>query len=196
MTVSNIISPLMVNMDRFFIGAFVSVSAIAYYATPFDVITKVLVVSGAVVSVLFPMFGALYRVEPHQAIRLYHKGMRTIFFIIAPVLLMLGLGAPWLLLHWLGPIFAQQGSGVMRILCLGVLVNSLAAVPFAFIQGAARPDLTAKFHLVEIPIYLVLLWWMGSHFGILGVAASWTLRVTIDLVLLMICVRSIQNKVI
>ncbi|WP_257313838.1 flippase [Geothrix fuzhouensis] len=194
MTVSNIISPLMVNMDRFFIGAFLSVGAIAYYATPFDMVTKLLVISGAVVSVLFPMFGALHRANPFEAIRLYRKGMRTIFLVLAPILLALGLGAHWLLLHWLGPTFAQRGSAIMQILCLGVLANSLAAVPFAFIQGAARPDLTAKFHLIEGPLYIILLMSLGSRLGILGVAWAWTLRVALDLILLEVAARRIQSR--
>lgn len=192
MTVSNIISSLMVNMDRFFIGAFVSVGVIAYYTTPFDIVTKMLAVSGAIVSVLFPLFGSLYRVDPHQAIYLYRKGLKTIFIVLAPVLLVLALMANWLLLHWLGPNFADQGSQVLRILCLGVLINSLASVPFAFIQGVARPDLTAKFHLAEAPFYVVILWFLGAHFGIVGVAWAWVIRVTLDLSLLIITAERIQ----
>lgn len=193
MTVSNIISPLMVNMDRFFIGTFLSVSAIAYYATPFDMVTKVLAVSGAIVSVLFPMFGALHNVDPYEAARLYRKGLKIIFLILAPILLVLAASAHVILLHWLGADFARYGSGVMRILCLGVLINSLATVPFAFIQGVARPDLTAKFHLVEAPLYLFALWILGAHFGISGVAWSWTLRVTLDLILLYFAAQRLQS---
>lgn len=192
MTVSNLISPLMVNMDRFFIGAFVSVGAIAYYATPFDMITKVLAVPGAITSVLFPMFGALHRTDPTEAHRLYRKGMRTVFLVLTPILLGIGLGAPWILLHWLGPTFAQHSSGVMRILCLGVLVNALATVPFAFIQGVARPDLTAKFHLAEAPLYLAVMWVLGTKFGIVGVAWAWAARVTLDLTLLFLAAWRIQ----
>src|SRR5713101_6430731 len=40
MTVTNIVSPLMVTMDRFLIGALVSMTAVAYYATPYEVATK------------------------------------------------------------------------------------------------------------------------------------------------------------
>lgn len=194
MTVSNIISPLMVNMDRFFIGAFVSVGAIAYYSTPFDMITKVMAISSAIVSVLFPMFGALHRVDRQETARLYRQGLKSIFLILAPILLVLGAGAHVILLHWLGTDFALHGSVVMRILCLGVLINALAAVPFAFIQGVARPDLTAKFHLAEAPIYMVLLWVLGTHYGILGVAWAWTIRVTFDFILLFLAARLIQVR--
>lgn len=46
MTVSNVVSPLMVTIDRFFIGAMVSMAAVAYYATPYELITKFLFLPG------------------------------------------------------------------------------------------------------------------------------------------------------
>ena len=194
MTVSNLISPIMVNMDRFFIGAFVSVGAIAYYATPFDMITKVMAISSAIVSVLFPMFGALHRVDHQEAVRLYRRGLRSIFLILAPMLLILGVGAHLILDYWLGSNFALQSSLVMRIICFGVLINALAAVPFAYIQGVGRPDMTARFHLLEAPLYVLVLWFLGTHFGILGVAWAWTLRVTLDLILLLLAARRMQSR--
>jgi O-antigen/teichoic acid export membrane protein len=195
MTVSNIVSPLMVNLDRFFIGAFVSVGAVAYYATPFDMVTKVLAVPSALVSVLFPMFGFSHRVNANEVVRLYRKGLKIIFLVLAPCLLFLGAGAHLILLYWLGSDFAQHGSGVMRILCLGVLINALAHVPFAFIQGVARPDLTAKLHLAEAPLYLAILWGLGTHFGIVGVAWAWCIRVTFDLLLLLFAAQKLQAHI-
>lgn len=192
MTVSNIISPIMVNLDRFFIGGFVSVGAITYYATPFDMITKVFIISNAVVTVLFPMFGSLYLVDIQEAVRLYWKGLRTIFFALFPLLTVIAMNATFILGRWLGPDFAVHGAPVLQVLCLGVIINALAAVPYAYIQGAARPDLTAKFHLAEVPFYLGILWVLGTHFGILGVAWAWTFRVLLDLILLLIAAFRIQ----
>ena len=40
MTLVNIVNPIMVQMDRFFIGALVSTAAVAYYTTPFELVTK------------------------------------------------------------------------------------------------------------------------------------------------------------
>src|SRR6266478_6316543 len=58
MTVSNIVSPLMVTLDRFLIGAMVSMTAVAYYATPYEIATKFWFVPGVVLSVMFPAFSA------------------------------------------------------------------------------------------------------------------------------------------
>ena len=194
MTISGIISPLMVNMDRLFMGAYLSLGVIAYYATPFEMVTKLLMVPGAVVAALFPMFGALHRVDPKEVRRLYNKGIKSILMILAPTLLILAVGAHMLLSRWINADFAEHGTAVMQILCLGVFINSLAYVPYSFIQGVARPDLTAKFHMIEIPFYLIILWLFGSRFGVVGVAWAWTIRVILDYILLSMAARTLQSS--
>jgi len=45
-------------------------------------------------------------------------------------------------------------------------------------------DVVAKFHLIELPFYAGLLWYLLGSMGIAGVALAWTLRATIDAFLL------------
>ena len=61
-----------------------------------------------------------------------------------------------------------------------MFINSLAQVPFTFLQGVGKPDLTAKLHLFELPLYLGLLWWLIGTRGIEGAAIAWTARVAVD----------------
>jgi hypothetical protein len=65
-----------------------------------------------------------------------------------------------------------------------VLVNSMAHVPFAHLQSVGRPDVTAKFHLMELPVYVVMLFLLARSWGITGVAVAWLVRVMIDTFLL------------
>ena len=63
-------------------------------------------------------------------------------------------------------------------------MNCFSMIPFALIQSGGRPDITAKLHLIELPLYLVTVWALTKSLGIEGTAIAWTLRVTIDAVLL------------
>jgi O-antigen/teichoic acid export membrane protein len=92
--------------------------------------------------------------------------------------------APELLAAWLGPRFAGPSSAPLRWLMAGVLMNGIAHIPFAFIQGAGRSDWTAKLHLVEAPLYAVALVVSARRFGLSGVAVVWSLRTTLDLIVL------------
>lgn len=184
MTVSNVISPLMVSVDRFFVGAFLSIAAVAYYATPFEAVTRLLIIPSAVTAVLFPAFSTASMIDRPRMVELFRTGMRAVFLGMYPITLVVITFAPELLRLWLGDSFAVQSRDVLRWLSLGVLMNSLAAMPFALLQGIGRSDATAKIHLAEAPVYLVLMVWLIQAYGITGAAIAWCARATLDMSLL------------
>jgi len=180
MTVTNVVSPLMVYLDRFIIGATLSVAAVAYYSTPLEVITKILIVPGALLGVLFPAFAASHRQDPERLVRLFGRGTAYVTLFLFPVLLLAGAFAHEGLRLWLGEEFAQHSAPVLQWLAVGVFINGIAQVFATYIQGIGRPDLTATLHLIELPIYLPSLWWAIHRFGIVGAAMAWTGRVAVD----------------
>jgi O-antigen/teichoic acid export membrane protein len=58
----------------------------------------------------------------------------------------------------------------------------LAQLPFALIQAAGKPDVTAKLHVIEAGIYLPTLWGLIAIAGIEGAALAWMLRVLVDMI--------------
>lgn len=185
MTVSNIISPLMVYLDRFVIGVVISVTAVAYYATPYEIVTKILIVPGALIATLFPAFAASNNSDVNHVVQLLSKSITATFILIFPIVFVMVSFSREGLMIWIGKDFANNSASVLQWLAAGVFINGLASVFFALIQGRGRPDLTAKFHLLELIFYLPLLWWALKHYGIVGAAVAWTLRVTIDGILLL-----------
>ena len=180
MTVSNIVGPLMVTLDRFVIAALVSVTAVAYYATPFDAVTKLWLVPTALLGVMFPAFSMTFVQDRSRTAVLYGRSVKFLLLILFPVVLFVIVMAENGLRLWLGPEFAEHSTRVLQWLAAGVFISCLAQVPFAVVQGIGRPDLTAKLHLVELPGYLLALWWLARSHGIEGVAIAWTVRVAAD----------------
>jgi O-antigen/teichoic acid export membrane protein len=181
MTVSNIVGPMMVYLDRFLIGVVVSVAAVAYYTVPYDLAARVLLIPLALVGVLFPAISTSFAHDPERTSRIYDKSVRYSLLGLFPVILLMVAFAREGLTVWLGESFSQHSALVLQVLAVGVLLNSLAQPPFALIQGLGRPDLTAKLHLLELPVYLLALWWALDRHGIEGAALVWTLRVALDL---------------
>ena len=72
MTVSNIIGPLILYLDRFLIGTIISVTAVAYYTAPFEIVNRMMVIPGAIVGVLFPALAAMIGANPDKAKSLFH----------------------------------------------------------------------------------------------------------------------------
>ena len=184
MSVSNVLEPVLVYADRLLIGGMLSIAAVAYYATPSEMVLRLLIVPNALLGVMFPVFAAL-TTRPHGELsRLFASSVRYVFLVMFPVCLLgIGLASPLLEL-WLGPEFATESCRAMQWLLVGILFNGIAHMPSGLIAAAGRPDITAKVHIVEAPIYVALLWLLIEEWGIEGAAITWTLRVAADCLVL------------
>ena len=184
-TVSSIVSPILEYLDRFLIGSLLSIGAVAYYSAPYEAVTRLRIIPASLVMTLFPAFSALEGIKDRQRLGiLFARSVKYVLLTLGPVVLAITLFAKEALQIWLGAEFAAKSTLVLQIFALGVLINSLAHTPFALLQGVGRPDLPAKFHLLELPIYIGTAWLFVSNWGIAGAAAAWTLRVTLDALLL------------
>jgi O-antigen/teichoic acid export membrane protein len=183
-TVSNIVGPIMVYVDRLLIGALKSVAAVAYFATPYEMVTRLWVIPGAMAGVLFPAFSTSFVQDRSRTASLFGRGVKYVFLILFPVTLIIVTFAHEGLALWLGRDFAHHSTRVLQWLAVGMFVNSLAQIALALVQGAGRADLTAKLHLVELPFYLIGLWALLTTLGIEGAAIAWGARALVDMLLL------------
>ena len=185
LTVSNVVGPLMVTFDRFAVAAIVSLTAASYYFVPQEVALRLLVIPGAVATTIFPMMA---RLGQHDGER--HRISRDALMAIAatslPMCAVLAAGAPLLLTWWMGAPFAEAASPVAAIIAIGLFANCCAQAPFAWIQAGGRADVTGKLHLLQLPLYAVLLGSLTWQFGVVGTALAWSIRAVVDFVLLFV----------
>lgn len=186
MTVSSIIGPLMVTADRFIISGVLGATVVAYYTVPFEVVIRVLILPGALTSVLFPRLAAVMTTDRIEARRLYRKCIKIVTGVLLPVCLIIALGSKVGLTLWLGEAFAEQSWAIVCVMALGLLLNGIAYVPFAAIQATGDARKTAYLHLFELLVYVPVLYASMKYFGLIGAAIAWTVRVAIDLVVLLI----------
>jgi O-antigen/teichoic acid export membrane protein len=182
MTINNVIGPLLSYADRFLIGALVSVTAVAYYSAPVDMVLRLTVVPIAVVGVLFPAFTMSLNHDPTRAAVLLSRGLKYVFLVIFPIVLVIVTFAPEGLRLWLGPTFALNGASVLRWVAAGSFINALAILPFVLIQSAGRPDITAWLLAGELPVYWGALWFLTKWLGIEGTAIAWGGRLAVEAV--------------
>lgn len=193
--VSNVVSPLLVYIDRFVLGAVVGLAAVGYYTAPYEGAYRMLLVPSALVTALFPEITAAATRGQHARIaRLYTSGCRLLVLALAPASAIALAFAPDLLHLWLGPAYAAASSTALRILAIGVLVNAVAHVPYIVLHAYGRSDVTAKFHLGELVVHLPLTWMLVRWLGISGAALAWSIRVAIDLVLLVYAARRVIGE--
>jgi O-antigen/teichoic acid export membrane protein len=189
LTLSNVVSPFMGYVDRFVIGAAVSAAAVAYYATPQEIVTKLWIIPGALTAVLFPAFAAQVAKQDGSSWRLYDRAVAALFVVLLPITVGLALFAGELLQAWLGPAFARESTLILQVFALGILINCLAHVPLTWLHGAGHFRAPALLHCFELPLFLLALWGLSSRWGLLGASLAWLLRMSADAALLFWLVR-------
>ena len=185
LSVSNVVSPTLVYADRFLLGHFRGLAALGTYSAPFDGVMRLLAVPGSLVRAMFPTLSALQSMSARGELRpLFRRAVSAVVLLLGGPVLILVLFGPLLLRLWLGEQVAAAAGTAVRILAVGLLFNASALVPTTFIAAFGRPDLSAKFHLLELVIYMPLAWWLVSRYGIVGAATAWSIRVCFDAALL------------
>lgn len=192
-TVANIIGPIILYSDRFLIGALISAAAITYYATPFEIVTKLLVIPSALSGVLFPVFSASFLSKPEISKKILIRGIKFIFLIIYPAVFLLVTFSFDGMKLWLGENFAMHSSFVLQFLAIGILMNSLSLIPNNFFQGIGKPKIPTLINMAELPFYLVIMYFSIKISGINGAAAAYMFAATIDAAVMYIVAYRIFN---
>jgi len=179
-TVTSIISPILVYLDRFFIGSLLSMKAVAFYSAPYEALYRLRIIPMAMMTTFFPEFSAIFSYNKDRVSILFGRSMKYILISTGLIALLLFIYAHIVLQLWLGNQFAEKSTTIFKIFAPGIVINSLAYIPFTLFQGIGKPDIPAKFHLMELPVYILLLWFFTKKFGINGAAMVWFLRVALD----------------
>jgi O-antigen/teichoic acid export membrane protein len=184
-TISAAVSPILAYFDRFLIGMIVSIAGVGFYTPPYLISSKLCMLAGSLALALFPAFStSAGRADSDWIRRALIRSLKFIILTVGPTAVALAFFARPVLALWLGPRFASEGTLVLQILVLAMFANSLAQVPFALLYGLGRPDLPAKFHLIELPICIGLDWFLIKKYALVGAAVAWVVNNGLDLLLL------------
>jgi len=181
-TISQIIGPFLLYADRFLIGSMLSVSQVAFYALPQEALSRVSILPLSLSMTLFPALSQRSERNNFNT-TLYSRASLYLFQILLPVIFLLVVFAGDILAAWVGPVYQESSTAVFQIIAMGFLFNALAQVPVAGIHALGRPDISARFHMAELPIFLGLNFFVIPSFGIVGAALMWTCRVVADALL-------------
>lgn len=184
-TISSILSPMMVQLDRFMIAAMLSAASVTIYVVPFELVAQSLIIVTAINSVIFPTLSRLIQEHPNN----WQPYFKTWLFRVGCLMLLASstmlILMPYVLKFWLKEEFHPESVLVGQVLCIGVFLNSLSALFYSQLHALGKASITAKFHMIEFPIYFIFLYIGLLKFGIIGAAIAWSGRMALDLILLM-----------
>jgi O-antigen/teichoic acid export membrane protein len=180
MSASGILTQALLYADRFLVGAVLTLTAVAFYATPLDLVMRMWILPVAVAQALLPAMASVFATHAEATAGLLRRGALMVMAMVLPACLVLVAAGPLVLQLWLGQEFAAGGGRVLQILAVGIFFSCAAFAPGALLDAIGRPDLNAKWQLAQALIFLPLSAGLLVWIGIEGAAAAWALRCATD----------------
>jgi O-antigen/teichoic acid export membrane protein len=181
--ITSAVAPLLDTVERLIIGAVVGAAAVTHYTVPMQLVGKIKIIPGALSRAMFPTFSSS---DAAQGIALSISALRLLSFVMTLIVLAVLLVLRPFLELWIGAEVAGIATPIGEILLIGIWFNSVAHLPYFLLQAQGKPDLVAKVHLVELPLYLIAAWVSAQWFGLAGVAIVWVLRCIVEAIALLL----------
>jgi O-antigen/teichoic acid export membrane protein len=179
--VTNLLSLAINYVDRFVLGALQSTLAVGQFVIAQEVVTKLWIASGAVISAATPRL-AMVKHQPDFELMKSTSRHLTRLMIWTGLLPALGLMlfGEVLLKLWLGKSFTQSSVFPLQVMAAGVGLNNLSQVNFTLLQvfeGEFGGAMLQVFNLAFAGVSLVIL---IPRFGVNGAAYAFSLRLLAD----------------
>lgn len=181
-SIMSMLAPLLVTLDRFVIATVSGAKTVAYYTVPYELVTKLMVISGSLSNAIFPRLAAQSAQDNRYLAE--HATVVLSIFMTPVVIISIMFAQPFLYL-WVGSHVTEAGYGVAEIILLGIWINTLAIPHHARLLADNNPKIVVFIYLAQIPVYLLLMWIGLTYLGIMGAAIAWSIRVSFDTILLL-----------
>jgi O-antigen/teichoic acid export membrane protein len=180
MALTNLISPILINADRFFIAYFLGAVTVALYTVPFEFLVRLLILPGALGATLLPNLARSHIKSSKDAKALYMRSLKITSIAMIIICLFAALMAYPLMDIFISKDFAMQSWPIAALLSLGVCINGVAYIPYTSLHAAGSAKVTGLLHLIEFVAYIPLLIAFIHFFGLIGAALAWLVRVSFD----------------
>jgi O-antigen/teichoic acid export membrane protein len=183
--------PAMSSIDRLIIALVVSAAAVSFYAIPYDIVTRLWMLSGGLLGALFPAFSGLTAPRREEARLLLQRGAGVLLIALAPAAAIIITAAPVAFEWWLGAEFRARSAPIAQALAAGMLCSGFANLATTFLQANGRASLVARLEVAQALAYAGVAWWAAGRFGLIGMAIVWTARASVQMcVALLACAAS------
>lgn len=168
--------------DRMVIASFLGGTAAAWYTIAYNIVTRVRTLPHAIARAAYPRVSA----DPAGGMGTLVVSARVMVLILIPVLAIgLVLIEPLCTL-WIGAEASASVSPIARIMMIAIYVNAMAYIPLVALQARGNPEQAAKIHMIETPIFLIVMTLATWRYGVFGAVIAWAGRMLIDTIILLL----------
>jgi len=177
---ATIANGILFSVDRLAIGSTIGAAAVAVYAITYGLISRVYLLPHSLSAALLPRYASVGEEERHRLIR---SSIQAVAVTTTPLIVALVAIAEPFFNIWIGRELAEVAAPVGYVLAGGFWIYCIGHMAATMVQSTGRPDRVAKVVLAEVVPYCTALVAGMWAFGLIGAAAAFTLRVTVDFLL-------------
>ncbi len=178
---SSIAAVLLVNSEKLILTKVTSVRVLAYYAVAFTFANMATMFSGAMSQSLVPAFSQLLTPEKKDHLNnLYSRALRLNVIGLLPLLFISAIAAKPFFTFWAGEDFGRESTLPFYVLLFGLFFHLSSYVSGSLIISCGRTDIIAKLFWAELVPFLALTGVLTMHYGAVGAAVAWSVRVVVE----------------
>lgn len=157
------------NTDKLIIAALVDVRALALYAVPLTMVSRLYGMAARLPQVILPAASAMHIAERHKQLAgTYVEASRLYAFLTLTLCALLVAVAPELLRYWVGPAFGHEAVLILVCLAVAFFVDALTSVPAQVNDGMGRPRYTGTAAFLRALVGMIAAYAGVRLFGIVG----------------------------
>jgi O-antigen/teichoic acid export membrane protein len=172
----SIVAMIQMQVDKLIIGKLLPVSLLGYYGFAYGVCGKANMFAASVSYAAFPAYAEnLERKNYDTLFSQYKKVEQLVCLGTFPIFAAIPFASP-LILRW---VFNSEVARLMLLpvilLSLGFYLNGTLNIPFTFSLAVGKPEITARFYLWALIIFLPLTIVLIYFQGLIGAGLAWVL---------------------
>jgi len=180
---ADLINSLLLDAEKVAVGLAGSIADFTYYTVPFTAVMRLTLLAAVLSSLLVPKLARMAEEgDTAGSARLTHQATRML--TAAMVLLaapLIGV-APQLLSVWVGADFGTRSGLVARVLLVALVINCSVYAAHAAVRARAPGRVLPMLYAAELGVHLVCVFFAVRYWGIVGAAAAWGFRASVDAV--------------
>ncbi|VXC90358.1 Polysaccharide biosynthesis protein [Burkholderia sp. 8Y] len=181
MLATTVVTMVTDSIDRLVVGATFGARTVACYTVPKNLVMRLNIVSIALGRTLFPRLSAASR---DQARVLTQQSLGLLVAIFTPLSIMAMTAIGPFLQAWVGGDLALIAAPIGRALIIAMWLGGQADVTRILIQSQVSAASAARASLLQLCLYMLILYIAINRFGLMGAAVATVLRAMFEYLLL------------
>lgn len=177
-----ILNPFLIYLDRLVVGYHLDLRQVGYYATAFEIATRLWLIPTAITRITFSFFAnqqGQWTLETKKYFLNSFKWLIVCMLLVSAVLYCFG---PHIIAIWLNKNFAAEITQVLNIILVGIFFNSINWLILSYLQLTPTFSLSVKLVVLQSLVYIIMLGPIVDTYGPIGAAYLWSTRLIVDFI--------------